>query len=43
MISLRNILKSLEEKSKTARLTDEEKKEARDILKKLSDDLDKTE
>ncbi|MFA2692407.1 outer membrane protein assembly factor BamB family protein [Bacillus mycoides] len=36
------VLKSLEAKSKTAKLTDEEKKEARDILKKLSDDLDKT-
>ncbi|PFR36899.1 PQQ-binding-like beta-propeller repeat protein [Bacillus thuringiensis] len=35
------VLKSLEAKSKTAKLTDEEKKEARDILKKLSDDLDK--
>ncbi|PDZ33701.1 outer membrane protein assembly factor BamB family protein [Bacillus toyonensis] len=37
------VLKSLEAKSKTAKLTDEEKKEARDILKKLSADLDKTE
>lgn len=37
------VLKSLEVKSKTAKLTDEEKKEARDILKKLSADLDKTE
>ncbi|HDR7737469.1 TPA: PQQ-like beta-propeller repeat protein [Bacillus thuringiensis] len=36
------VLKSLEAKSKNAKLTDEEKKEARDILKKLSDDLDKT-
>ncbi|MEC3159496.1 PQQ-binding-like beta-propeller repeat protein [Bacillus thuringiensis] len=36
------VLNSLEAKSKTAKLTDEEKKEARDILKKLSDDLDKT-
>ncbi|MFN6790059.1 PQQ-binding-like beta-propeller repeat protein [Bacillus sp. TD11] len=36
------VLKSLEAKSKTVKLTDEEKKEARDILKKLSDDLDKT-
>ncbi|WP_324656499.1 PQQ-binding-like beta-propeller repeat protein [Bacillus cereus] len=35
------VLKSLEAKSKNAKLTDEEKKEARDILKKLSDDLDK--
>ncbi|MBE7098176.1 MULTISPECIES: PQQ-binding-like beta-propeller repeat protein [Bacillus cereus group] len=36
------VLKSLEAKSKNAKLTNEEKKEARDILKKLSDDLDKT-
>ncbi|ASI83630.1 TPA: PQQ-binding-like beta-propeller repeat protein [Bacillus cereus] len=36
------VLKSLEAKSKNAKLTDEEKSEARDILKKLSDDLDKT-
>ncbi|PEV15732.1 hypothetical protein CN417_00505 [Bacillus thuringiensis] len=35
------VLKSLEAKSKNAKLTNEEKKEARDILKKLSDDLDK--
>ncbi|EEL19621.1 hypothetical protein bcere0017_55520 [Bacillus cereus Rock1-3] len=43
MISLRNILKSLEARSKTAKLTDEEKKKARNIFKKLSDDPDKTE
>ncbi|MEH7542409.1 PQQ-binding-like beta-propeller repeat protein [Bacillus thuringiensis] len=35
------VLKSLEAKSKNAKLTDEEKSEARHILKKLSDDLDK--
>ncbi|MBK5489005.1 PQQ-like beta-propeller repeat protein [Bacillus sp. TH17] len=36
------VLKSLQAKSRNAKLTDEEKKEAHDILKKLSDDLDKT-
>ncbi|HDX9580807.1 TPA: PQQ-like beta-propeller repeat protein, partial [Bacillus pseudomycoides] len=35
------VLKSLEAKSKNAELTEEEKKEVREILKKLSDDLDK--
>ncbi|HDX9580093.1 TPA: PQQ-like beta-propeller repeat protein [Bacillus pseudomycoides] len=35
------VLKSLEAKSKNAKLTEEEKKEAREILKRLSDDLDK--
>ncbi|HDX9587582.1 TPA: PQQ-like beta-propeller repeat protein [Bacillus pseudomycoides] len=35
------VLKSLRAKSKKAKLTEDEKKEARDILKELSDDLDK--
>ncbi|MEH7460253.1 hypothetical protein V7183_24540, partial [Bacillus sp. JJ1127] len=35
------VLKSLEAKSENAKLTEDEKKEARDILKRLSDDLDK--
>ncbi|PEA54906.1 hypothetical protein CON64_10475 [Bacillus pseudomycoides] len=35
------VLKSLEAKSKNAKLTEEEKKEAREILNKISNDLDK--
>ncbi|KLA22213.1 PQQ-binding-like beta-propeller repeat protein [Bacillus cereus] len=35
------VLKSLEAKSENAKLKEDEKKEARDILKRLSDDLDK--
>lgn len=37
------VLKTLESKSKTANLTEEEKQEARNILQKLTDDLDNPE